>query len=140
MKVIILKTGEVKDVPDGYARNFLIPKKQAVSATPEALADLEKKQAQDRASAAELAAAHQALKKQLKNAAIHIEMKANPEGTLFGALPASAILEAFKQQGIELQEQWVSFPTVIKTIGGHQVQIRIPNLEPIDIAVEIRSI
>ena len=126
MKVIILKTKEVKNIADGYARNYLLPNKLAVIATPEleqkALEEqknLEKNQEQNKEE-------NQAKIKALQNKTVKINVKANEEGGLFAALKESEIAEAIKKQlKIELDPKNIKFNEPVKKVGKFEINIEL---------------
>jgi large subunit ribosomal protein L9 len=126
MKVILLKDVprigrkyEVKDVPDGHALNFLIPRRLGERATPEVLKRLE---AQKAKHALEMAATDKAFDDALKNAkdaAPEVSAEANDEGHLYRAVHADDIVAAFKVKGIEVEERAIVIDTPIKSLGAH---------------------
>lgn len=132
MKIILKKhvknvgrKGEVKDINDGYATNFLLPKKLAVLATP---AELKKLDEVKKHIDIRNAVSGALLEKNLKElASVHVELtrKANSEGHLFSKVHAKDVLEALENQHkIELDEKHL--PEIsIKTIGEHKIEIKI---------------
>ena len=119
------RKGEVKEISDGYASNFLLPKKLAVLATP---AELKKLDETKKHIEIKKAVSGALLDKNLKElASVHVELKrkANNEGHLFSSIHASDVLEALeKQHKIELDEKHL--PEIhIKTIGEHKIEIKI---------------
>lgn len=128
MKVVLLKNSQVKDVADGYARNYLIPNGLAVAATPDAIAKAEKKQStenaqkqkeQDQASKAET---------ELADAKIELHAQANEDGTLFAAIPESDILQAIQEQkNIQLKAGVLQLKEPVKHTGEHAVTLSLPH-------------
>jgi large subunit ribosomal protein L9 len=133
MKVIFLhdvprvgKKYETKEISDGYATNFLLPRKLAALATPKALAELEmhkKKIVLEREVQESL------LMKNLeaiKGKAITIKGKANEQGHLFSAIHKKEIIEAMKEQNhADIGEEFIVLEKPIKEIGEHEIQILI---------------
>jgi len=133
MKVLLIKdvkslgkAGEVKEVKDGYGKNFLIGKGFAKHATPEILA--EHKTEQER-MAAELKAEIKALKEmaeKLDKAEIIITKKVGDNGHLFGAITKDEVATALKEQhNIEIDKKHITDKKVIKTIGEHDLDLKL---------------
>lgn len=130
MKVILLRDVprvgrkyEVKDVPDGYAFNMLLPQKLAERATPETLKRLENQKAKHALEVAETDKAFgEALKKAI-DAEATVAAEANEEGHLYRAIHADDIVKAFKEKGIELDERAIMIEAPIKHIGAHTVKL-----------------
>ena len=133
MKVLLIKDvkslgkkGEVKEVKDGYGKNFLIGKGFARAATPEILAQ----HAQDEIIVAEnLEKEVNALKeiaKQLDKAEIIITKKMGDNGHLFGSVTKEEIASALKEQhGIEIDKKHINEKSAIKTIGEHDLDFKL---------------
>jgi large subunit ribosomal protein L9 len=131
MKVILLqdirnigKRGDTKDVPDGYARNFLFPNKLAEAATPAAVKKLE-----DRKAAAEHEDAN--LRKRLETLARHFEgvglefkLAVGKDGSVFGSVNKEAILKALREHGFVTTERVeIHLDRPIKEPGEHIVEL-----------------
>lgn len=127
MKVIIKKTGKIKEVSDGYAQNFLIPRGLAVPATREAVKELEQTQEQSKEKKKAQEAEWDQIASTLKQLKLTVEAKANEDGTLFGSLPESAIIDRLQAEGIVLDAAWVKIPEHIKHTGEYAVGIEFPN-------------
>lgn len=134
MKIILLSdiykhgvAGEVVDVADGFARNWLIPQKLAVKATPGAL-----KQAQAlRAKAAERRSALDArlneLARQIDGIELYFGRRASPTGKLFGSVTTSEIAEALREKTqLDINRRRIS-QTTLREIGTHEVPVRLGN-------------
>lgn len=140
MKVIIKKTGEVKTVSDGHARNYLFPNKLAEVATEEAIKKAEKMMAEMKAQNAENAAAWEKMAAQVSASPVTVTVKANEDGTLFAKVPASAILTAVKnEQGIDLQEDWLTMPNDLKHTGEATVTVTFPGGKKATLNVHIKA-
>lgn len=127
MKVIIKKTGKIKEVSDGYARNYLFPKGEASPATDTAVNALKEQQQQN-------ATTEEMQKKEWGRCAdritvLHliVQAKANSEGVLFGSLPESVILEALRTQGEHVEPSWLRISEPIKNVGPAKVAVVFPN-------------
>lgn len=128
MKVILKKTGEIKEVSDGYARNYLFPRGLAVSATKKAIEAVQAEQEKIAANAQSQQAQWQKLKQELESTPIGIKAKANKDGTLFGALSAAVIVGTLqKEKKVEMQPSWVQLEHPIKTTGTHLVPVHFPS-------------
>lgn len=133
MKVILLedvkslgKKGETVNVSDGYARNFIIPKKKGVEATAENLNTLKLQKANEAKVAKELKEAAEALAEQLKDSPITIKAKLGTSGKLFGAISSKEIaLELAKQRGLELDKKKLVLDEPIKELGTHVVKAKL---------------
>lgn len=119
--------GEVVDVRSGYGRNFLIPKGKAKLATKANLAEVEALRAELEAKAAEQRAAAEARAEQLKALELKITHKVGTEGKLFGSVGTADIAEAATAAGVpvERKEVLLTEGTTIRTVGPHEVAIRL---------------
>ena len=133
MKVILLqdvkaqgKKGEMITVSDGYARNFLLPRKLAVEATVDAVNS--KKNADEAAAfhAAEDKKAALALKAKLEEMPVKIRAKAGSAGRLFGSVTTKEVSEALKTQyGVDLPKTRLELGEPIKSFGTYQVKAKL---------------
>ncbi|NLM50885.1 MAG: 50S ribosomal protein L9 [Clostridiaceae bacterium] len=133
MKVVLLKDvpkqgkkGEIIEVSDGYARNYLIPRKLAVEATQAVLNDLKgQKEAQEYHKQKEKEEAIK-LAEKLNNLTVHLKAKAGENGKLFGSITAQAISEALKKEhNINLDKRKINAGDGIKTIGTTAVEVKV---------------
>lgn len=145
MQVILLEKvanlgnlGDVVKVKDGYARNFLIPTKQARRATEAAIKEFEARRAElEKAAAAKLAAA-QTLGEKLAGTKVQISQKAGVDGRLFGSVTNFDIAEALKKQGFEVQKAQVRLPNgPLKTVGEHPVTVAPHGDVVVDVTVVV---
>ena len=128
MKVILLqdvkalgKKGEVVNVNDGYARNFILPKKLGVEANGKNLNDLKLQKNNEAKVAQEHLDAAKKLAEELKAGKVVLTMKVGEGGRTFGSVSSKEIAEAVKEQmhlKIQLKEQ-------IKTLGTHIVSVKL---------------
>ncbi|MFV0498252.1 MAG: 50S ribosomal protein L9 [Candidatus Fimivivens sp.] len=133
MKVILLadvkgtgKKGELHDVSDGYARNFLLPKKLAQPATPQAMGEMKSKQesAAHRAQVEQQNA--QELAQKLNAMTVKIHAKAGVGGKLFGAVTTKEIADAMTEQlGTAVDKKKVSLDGDIKTHGEYEAVVKL---------------
>ena len=130
--------GDVLDVSDGYARNFLVPRGLAFKASPGAAAqaaDMRRardlRDARDRASAEEVAT-------RLAPKVITVEAKAGPEGRLFGSVTVADMVAAVETQAeVALDRRQVQLDEPIKTVGSHEVAVRLHSDVELRLHVEV---
>jgi large subunit ribosomal protein L9 len=132
MKVIFLqdvkgkgKKGEVKNVSEGYARNFLFPKNLASEATPGAMATLQGQQkSEEKKQQAQLEEA-EALKAKLAEMTITIKTKTGEGGRVFGSVTSKQIADGLKEQGIKIDKRKIELAEPIKSLGFTNVPVKI---------------
>ncbi|KZE63711.1 50S ribosomal protein L9 [Fictibacillus phosphorivorans] len=132
MKVIFLqdvkgkgKKGEVKNVSEGYARNFLFPKNLASEATSGAMAALQGQQkSEEKKQQAQLEEA-EALKAKLAAMTITIKTKTGEGGRVFGSVTSKQIADGLKEQGIKIDKRKIELADPIKALGYTNVPIKI---------------
>lgn len=131
MKVILLadvkkvgKKGEIKEVSDGYARNFLIARNLAVAASNDSMKVLAKQNADEAARQAELKAEAEALKAKL--AEMTLEFKVNSKnGVVFNSVSTKQIQEALKQKGITIDKRKIIDNQPITSLGYSNIKIEL---------------
>ncbi|NLM51638.1 MAG: 50S ribosomal protein L9 [Firmicutes bacterium] len=137
MKVILLqdvkklgKKGEVKEVADGYARNFLLPRKLAVEATPSKMKEYELLQQQQENKEAKILAEAKAQAAQLAGKKFEIAMKVGEGGRLFGSVTSGDLAEKLQKQGFTINKRKIELPENIKSTGTYPVRIKLhPEVE-----------
>lgn len=119
------KKGEMKEVSDGYGRNYLLPRKLAVEATTDNMNALRlKEKAKAAAVAAEKAKALENAK-QLESIVVKVAARAGSAGKLFGAVTSQEISDALKEQyGIEIEKQKIIQSEPIKSYGSYEVKCK----------------
>ena len=119
------KKGELKEVSEGYARNYLLPRKLATEATADNLNALRMK---EKAKAAAIAAEKEkaiANAKELESAVVRIRARAGSAGKLFGAVTSQEISDALKEQyAIEIEKQKIVQTEPIKSYGSYEVKCK----------------
>lgn len=131
MKVIFIqnvkklgKKDEIKDINEGYARNFLIPNKLAIEATPKAIGELSKKkdhkESEDRKASKEFS---ESIKK-IEGFTLNIRKRANNEGHLFSGVTIKEIAQKLIENNIKLNEDYFILPHPIKQIGLTEIDIK----------------
>ncbi len=119
------KKGQIVKVSDGYARNFILPKKLGVEATPKNLNDLKLQKANAEKVAAEQLAAAKALAEKIGSMSVSLKMKAGEGGKAFGSVSGKEIAAAAQQLGLEIDKKKLVLPEPIKTFGTHEVPVKL---------------
>lgn len=134
------RKGDVREVANGYARNFLLPRGLAFKATPGVEAQAEgMRRSRALKQAAELADA-KVLAELLGAAPLRIAVRAGKEGKLFGSVGSSDIVSAIaKQLGVTVERRQVELPEPIKAVGTYQVPVELHSELTVPVTVEIGS-
>ncbi|MBL6465021.1 50S ribosomal protein L9 [Peptostreptococcus stomatis] len=147
MKVILLKDvkgtgkkGEIKEVSDGYARNFLLKKGVAVEANQANMKELdEKSKSKERKALIEYEEAV-LLGKQMENVNIQIEVKSGEGGRLFGSITSKEIAEQLKKQkNIDIDKRKILMDEPIRTLGSTLVEIKLHQKVTTKIRVDVKE-
>ncbi len=145
MKVILLKdvknigmAGNVKEVSNGYAKNFLFPNKLAEVATPDLVKKAEASKALEVKKAEENLKMVEELVNSFEGISVKIVRKANDEGKLFGSITPEMITEAIKKEVKTLKSIKINTDSSIKEVGEHKITLNFPHgLEAeVDVIVE----
>jgi len=144
MKVIFIsdvesvgRIGEIREVKDGFARNYLLPKKFAVEATPENIKVWERKRQILKKQEESLKAEAESLAARLREVSCTIPVKAGEEDRLFGSVTSQNISDALKGQGFEISRKDIELDSPIKTLGTYEVPIKLHSDVTATIKVEI---
>ena len=134
------KRGDIVEVSEGYARNYLLPKQMAMVATDGAVNQAASmRRARDLRDAKDRGAA-ETVAKTLVSRVITIKMKAGTEGRLFGSVTANDIADAVQSQtGIEIDRRKIHMADAIKTLGTHSVAIRLHSDVEFPVTVEVAT-
>jgi large subunit ribosomal protein L9 len=120
------RAGEVKEVADGYARNFLLPKKVAVPATESALRNVQFQRQIEAARQSRIQRENQALVEALNQVELVFKVKLGEQMRMHGSITNADIAEALlRQAGCEVDKHKVELEEPIRTIGSHEVSIHI---------------
>lgn len=133
MKVILLKDektlgkkGDIVEVNDGYARNYVLPKKLGVEASGKNMNDLKLKKANDEKVAKELLEAAQAFAAEMEKQEVVVSIKAGEGGRTFGSVSSKEIAAAYKaQNGKEIDKKKIQLPEAIKSFGVYEVGVKL---------------
>lgn len=143
MKVIFIqnvksagKKDEVKDVNEGYARNFLIPNKLAVEASARALGELKKKQEDKNSKEAKWNKEFSAAVEKLETFELVIKKKANAEGHLFSSVPLKDIVAELNEKGISLHLDDFELYNPIKKVGKGELSLKRAPGKSLKISIE----
>jgi large subunit ribosomal protein L9 len=124
------REGDLKDVKDGYARNFLLPTHRAVIADKGAVANWERHRDQREERDRAVRADAEALADQLRELRLEIPVKAGERGRLFGAVTSHQIADHIAKAGIELDRHALHLREPIKALGDYRIDIRLmPGVE-----------
>ena len=148
MKVILLQNinplglkGELKEVSDGYAINFLLPQKKAILATRVNFDSLQAKKSQIQAKVAVQTQNYQKISRTLNKQSINFSGKTSDKNNLFDKLWAKDIVLAVKEKfNLDINEKWFVKTVQLKEVGRHDVYLRLPNGELISIFININPI
>jgi large subunit ribosomal protein L9 len=133
MKIILLqdekklgKKGDIIEASEGFARNYILPKKIGVEATPKNLNDLKLQKANTEKLAQEQLDAAKALAEKLETMVVVVKMKAGEGGRAFGSISSKEIAVAFKEQnGIEIDKKKIQLPEALKNFGTYEVAVKL---------------
>ena len=133
------RSGEVVTVKPGYARNFLMPQKKAIVASPATLRlqarlqdERAKRAAVDKKASEELAA-------RLEGTVLEIEVKVDHEGHMYGSVAAADIVGLFAEKGVELEKRNIVLSQPIKTVGTHNLKLRLKEGVMMDFVLKVNS-
>ena len=147
MKVILTqdvkgtgKAGEVKDVADGYARNFLIPRKLAVPATAGALKGVEQRQAAESKRAAAEETTARELATRIGAEPIVIRAKVGDQGRLYGSITSGDVAEELSRRlGAPIDKRRIELTDPIRQLGTFQVPIRLHRTVTANLTIEVQA-
>ena len=133
MKVILLedvkslgKKGQLVDVSDGYARNFILSKKKGIEATAKNMNDLKLQKAHEDKLAAQRLEEAKLFAAEIAKAEVVLELKVGEGGKLFGAVSSKEIAQAAKEHlNMELDKKKLVLPNPIKTVGTTSVSVKL---------------
>ena len=148
MQVILLqdvnklgKKGEVVKVNDGYARNFILPKKLGLEATEKNLKDLAIQKAEEEKRQQEIYEEAVALGKELESKKVSLQIKRGEGGKTFGSITAKEISQGLKDQtGIEIDKKKLVLADAIKTAGTFKVGVKLHPKVTVDLNVMVELV
>ena len=132
MKVILLqdvkgkgKKGQMLEVSDGYARNFMLPKKLAIEATPDAINTMRMNDKATQERIAKEKAEALATSKKLRELTVIVKAKGGGAGRLFGSVTNAEIAEALAKQGVKLDKRKIVLNETIKNVGTYTATCKL---------------
>jgi len=132
MKVILLqdvkgkgKKGQMIEVSDGYARNFMLPKKMAIEATPDAINTMKMNDKATQERIAREKAEALAVSKQLREMTLVVKAKGGGAGRLFGSVTNAEIADALAKNGVKLDKRKIVMGETIKNVGTYTVTCKL---------------
>lgn len=147
MKVILLedvkalgKKGQIVNVNDGYARNFILPKKLGVETNNKNLNDLKLKKANDEKIAQEQLEEAQELGKKIEARKVELAIKVGEGGRTFGSVSTKEIAAAVKEQmGYDIDKKKIQLKEAIKTLGTHNVPVKLHTKVTAELKVVVKE-
>jgi large subunit ribosomal protein L9 len=144
MKVILIsdegdfgKKGEIREVKSGFARNFLIPRKIAIEATPGNLKTWEQQIGSLKKREAKLVQEVKTLASRLTGVICTIPMKVGDEERIFGSVTTQTISDSLSSQGFDISKKDIDLASPIKTLGTHDVRLKLHSDVSVIIKVEV---
>ena len=120
------KKGQMVEVAEGYARNYLLPRKLALPATADAINTMKMQEKAKKAEEARLKAEAEATAEKLKGCQVRMTARAGSNGKLFGSITTQEISDALKEQyGVEIPRQKLVLQDPIKTFGNFEVKAKL---------------
>ena len=147
MKVILLedvkalgKKGQIVNVNDGYARNFILPKKLGLEANNKNLNDLKLKKANDEKIAQEQLEEAQELGKKIEAGKVELAIKVGEGGRTFGSVSTKEIAAAVKEQmGYDIDKKKIQLKEAIKALGTHNVPVKLHTKVTAELKVVVKK-
>ncbi len=148
MKVILLKDveghgkkGEVVNASDGYARNFLLPKKLAIPADEANMRNWKRNKAKEEAKAADELAKAQEIAKTMKGKTLVIKAKTGEGDRLFGSITNKDIAEAIAAaEGVKIDKKHIELDGNIKALGDYTVKVKLHSKVKTEVIVKVESL
>lgn len=133
MKIILIqdvkklgKKGEIIEVNDGYARNYILPQKLGIEANSKNLNDLKLQKMKEEKDAQKLLDEAKELAEKIGEQSVVVKMKAGEGGKVFGSVSAKEIAEAMKKQnGLEIDKKKIQLQEPIRSFGVHEVGVKL---------------
>ncbi|HHT07232.1 MAG: 50S ribosomal protein L9 [Christensenellales bacterium] len=148
MKVILLqdvpgtgKRNQILNVSNGYARNFLFPRKWAMEATPKAVAEVERRNEIEREKEAARIQEAEGIAAELKGKVIHLEAKGGERGKLYGSVTNQEVADALNaQHNVEIDRRKIELAEPIRTAGDTEITISLYAGVKVNMTVRVTSI
>ena len=132
--------GDVKNVANGYARNFLLPRNLAVTYNEATVALFEARKAEIEARKEQKRKDSASLKDKLEALKLEVVMPAGSNGKLYGAVSAHVVAEALAKQGFEIERKRIELPgSAVKSVGTFKVIIKLYEAQTAEVHVEVKA-
>ncbi len=119
------RRGEVVKVTDGYARNYLLPRKLALAVTAENKRQVERERARADARETEERQEAEAIRTRVEALDIAIARRVGEQETLYGSVTSSDLAEALHERGLPIDRRRIQLPDPLKTLGDHEVAVKL---------------
>lgn len=137
MKVILIqdvkalgKKGDIKEVAEGYARNFLIPRGLVVEASGGHLKEHQSQEKRQEAKVAKALTAAENLAKKIDGLNLEVVAKVGEGGRLFGSVTSADVAKALKEKGFDIDKRKIELGEAIKSLGTYSVRVKLhPNVD-----------
>lgn len=147
MKIILMqdvkalgKKGQTVEVSDGYARNFILPRKLGIEANAKNMNDLKLQKAHEEKVAKEQLEEAKAMAAKIEGLSVELSIKSGKDGRTFGSVSSKEIASAFKEQhGIELDKKKISLNEPIRTVGTSIVNVKLHREVTAKLTVRVRE-
>lgn len=133
------KPGDVRDVADGFASNYLLPRGLAVEATPSALRDVERQKESAKAKTDRERAEMLELARRIEAVTLSFALKAGAQGKVFGSVTNRDIAEGLGARGVEIDRAKIHLPEPLRSLGTHRVEVRLLPDVRAELRVEITA-
>lgn len=148
MKVILLKEikhigkrGDIKEVADGYARNFLLPQKMALLASDLNLKEIANEKARMAANSSKRSKELKEIIKKLDGLRLETALKSTPQGHLFGSVNEDKIIKLLSEKGLDISRKEIILPKPIKSLGSHKVTVDMgEGIGSTEITLEVKPV
>lgn len=146
MKVLLLKDvpgvgqkNDIKNVNDGFARNFLFPRKLAITATGETMRSVEQEKAGKQQKQENEQKKYLDVAEKIKSTEVVITTKVGEKGKAFGSIGAHQIKKELEKKGIDIKEEWIELEEPLKSTGVKQIPLKFPHGVSGFVTVTIKS-
>ena len=133
------KMGDIVNVKDGYARNYLIPQKKAIHATEQNILSIQAAAEKKKEAEVKKRADLNALAERLNKLTIKFTLKAGDDDKLFGSVTAQMIVDAVNSKGYQLDKKEIELSDPIKSVGNHFVNVKLGQEEESRIKIKVQA-
>ena len=133
------KMGDIVNVKDGFARNYLIPQKKAIQATEQNILSIQAAAEQRKEAELKKRADLNALAERLNKLTIKFTLKAGEDDKLFGSVTSQMIVDAVNSKGYQLEKKEIELTEPIKNVGNHFVNVKLGQEEESRIKIKVQA-